>query len=89
VANDSDAGEHGELYDYEGAAVAFLTLRINTPAGEWLSDADLEIVRANWLQAVEVAGVGDAAEYSELAMLNIAWYALMNLAALTGKTEQE
>ena len=89
MADESEDGEDGEPYDYEGAAVAFLTLRINTPAGEWLSDADLEIVRANWLEAIEVDGAENAAEYSELAMMNIAWYALTNLAALTGKTEQE
>jgi len=39
--------EPGEFYDYDAAVVAMLTLRINTPVGEWLNDADHKRFWAN------------------------------------------
>lgn len=63
-------------------ATAMLTLRVNTPAGEWLSDGDHNIFASLYKDALDAAG-GDA-EDLVLSMMNLAWYALMYLEELAG-----
>jgi hypothetical protein len=53
-----------------------LTLRVNTPAGSWLSDED----HAIYVQLFEEAESSpDGVEGLVLSMMNLAWYALIYL----------
>jgi hypothetical protein len=70
-------------FDYEAAVIAMLTLRINTPVGEWLSDKDLEVFGAYQQEAVDTDGEDWGTEYLLLAMMNTAWLAIQHLALLT------
>ena len=81
-----DEGER-EPYDYEAAVVAILTLRINTPGAEWLSDHDHEVFGTYQKEAVEADEEEWASEYMLLTMMNTAWLALVYLAGLTGESE--
>ena len=81
-----DEGER-EPYEYEAAVVAMLTLRINTPGAEWLSDHDHEVFGTYQKEAVEADEEEWASEYMLLTMMNTAWLALVYLAGLTGESE--
>ncbi len=76
-----------EAHDYEGAAIAMLTLRSNTPVGEWLSDDDLEVFGTFQEEAIAADGDEWGNEYMLLAMMNAAWLAIQHLAALTGESQ--
>jgi len=82
-----DEKEEGGDFDYEAATITALTLRINTPLGEWLSDDDLEIVSANMAEAIAASGEGWAHEYMWLAMMNTAWLALSHLERVSGESQ--
>jgi len=77
----------GESYDYDAAALAMLTLRVNTSADQWLSEHDEEIFNAHRQEAVDADGDDLGNEYLLFAMMHMAWYALMNLAAITDESE--
>ena len=81
----ADLSVAGE-FDYEAAVVAMLTLRINTPVGEWLNDEDLAVFHALQQEAVDTDGEEWGTEYLLLAMMNTAWLALQHLALLTGES---
>lgn len=66
-------------------AVAMLTLRINTPPGEWLATADEQVYGDMYREAASFDG---GEEYLVLSMMNLAWLALTNLAVQTGQSEQ-
>ena len=83
----TDADEPHEPYDYEAAVTAMLTMRINTPAGEWLSDEDAERFATYQREAIAADGEDWAEEYMLLAMMNTAWCALINLAVLSSESE--
>lgn len=74
-------------YDYEAAVIAMLTLRLNTPSGEWLSDEDHETFWSYEREAIAAEGAEEAGEALLLTMMNMAWYALINLASVTGESE--
>ena len=73
--------------DYTAAVVGMLTLRINTPAGDWLSDEDHERFWRFTLDLEEADGTEDANEFLLLEMMNVAWMALAYLAEATGEAE--
>jgi hypothetical protein len=81
--------EPSEFYDYDAAVVAMLTLRINTPVGEWLNDADHKRFWAYYDEAVAAEGEEDALERMLLTFVNTAQSAIGHLAGLTGRTSQE
>jgi hypothetical protein len=81
------AGGDRPPFDYESAAVAMLTLRINTQPGEWLSDDDLKVVGTYETEAIEVDGEQWADKYMLAAMMNMAWLAIAHLARRTGESE--
>jgi hypothetical protein len=83
----SDAEELREPYDYDAAVAAMLTLRINTPVGEWLSDEDLKLFGEYQQKAIDAHGEEWGNEYMLLAMMNIAWLAIQHLANLTGESQ--
>lgn len=69
----------------EEAAVAMLTLRVEAPAGEWLSGKNETLFFDLWREAESAT---DGGSDLLLSMLNLAWYALINLSTLTGESEQ-
>jgi hypothetical protein len=71
-----------EPVDEFDLAVAMLTLRVNTPAGEWLSDDDFAIFCSLWDQAEDF-------EALLLSMMNLAWYALIYLEACSKYLRRE
>jgi hypothetical protein len=77
-----------EPYDYDAAVVGMLTLRINTPIGEWLSDPDFAVYADYYREAVAAEGEEDANEYLLLSMMNTAHLAIQYLASLTGETQE-
>ena len=77
-----------EPFDYTSAVIAMLTLRANTPGGEWLSDGDFSIFETLWKEAAAADGEDTAGEYMLLEMMNAAWLAIQHLAAATGESEQ-
>ena len=77
-----------EPYDYYAAVVGMLTLRINTPPGEWLNDRDFEIYAEYWRDAEAAEGEEAASEYLLLSMMNTAHLAIQYLATLTGETQE-
>lgn len=76
-----------EPFDYTAAVVAMLTLRINTPTGDWLADEDHDRFWQFVGEAEAAEGVESANEYLLLEMMNMAWEALTRLAAATGERE--
>lgn len=70
--------------DTEALAIAMLTLRVNTPGGKWLGAADDDLFSQMWREA---AATENGLEELVLSMMNLAWYALINLAVWTGKDE--
>jgi len=76
-----------EPYDYAALVVAMLTLRINTPVGEWLNDDDVKIYFSYQQEAIDADGEEWGNEYMLLAMMNTAWLAIQHLALLTGESE--
>ena len=63
-------------------AVAILALRVRTPPGEWLSPEDFSLFST-------LVGEATDAESLLLSMMNLAWYALMYLAATTPDERSE
>jgi len=74
-------------YDYSAAVLGMLTLRINTPAGEWLSDEDLALFWEYDRNARAADGEEDANEGLLLEMMNAAWLAIQHLAERTGESQ--
>lgn len=63
----------------EELAVAMLTLRVDNPDG-WLTADDETVFHSLWTEAESVD-----AEGLVLSLINLGWYALINLSAQTGE----
>jgi hypothetical protein len=70
-------------FDPEPLAIAMMTLRLRTPDGQWLSDEDQILFDEFWAQATAQPS-GD--EELLLSMMNLCWYALINLETMSGES---
>jgi hypothetical protein len=84
VTEESDRDDGSRL---QRLAIAMLTLRVNTPAGDWLSDDDLAVFSDLYRDALAEAD-GDS-EGLVLTMMNLAWYGLIWLEQLSVGTDEE
>jgi hypothetical protein len=64
---------------------ALLTMRANTPGGEWLSDDFQEIYQDGLRESIETLGESEAGEYALLDLMNMADWLLMNLSVMSGR----
>lgn len=65
--------------------LALLTMRVNTPAGEWLDDTFHRIYSDGWREAEEALGLEGASEVAILDLTNMADLLVNWLAQISGK----
>jgi len=68
-------------FDPEAIAMSMLTLRVSTPGGTWLGADDERTFNDLWQETVTHDRTYDVA----VELMNLAWYALINLWVVTGR----
>ncbi|MFC6707548.1 hypothetical protein [Flexivirga alba] len=69
-------------------AFMLLTMRANTPDGEWLAADHEEVYLDGWRELVEKVGEDNANDYTRLDLLNMANYFLHFLAETSGASKE-
>ncbi|MBC9735392.1 hypothetical protein [Nocardioides marmotae] len=66
-------------------AMSLLTMRVNTPSGEWLPEDFERVYRQGWAELEGSFGASTASEMAILDLANIAMHLVDYLVAVTGE----